>query len=262
MFLRCYPRHKDGKTHRYWSLVETAGCAAGAWCSARCSTWGRSMTANATLGARHRGVRGRRGAGAHLAPFPEDRGLRSPMRQWSRSASGTSRCGAPGSGGVLAGVSAVRATGAGRLLGCPTGREPQRHALDLILQALTAYRLIDPAASGGSTAVVRRECAARPARRGSSWPRSINSIGAWTACSRTSAPSLPTCRPLQDLFNARYDVLLYDLTSTYFESDPPADPTTSGASATAGTNGATACRSCGAVITPRASAAYEVLSGT
>ena len=25
----------------------------------------------------------------------------------------------------------------------------------------------------------------------------------------------------QDLFNARFEVLLYDLTSTYFESDPP-----------------------------------------
>jgi len=25
----------------------------------------------------------------------------------------------------------------------------------------------------------------------------------------------------KDLFNAKFDVLLYDLTSTYFESDPP-----------------------------------------
>jgi transposase len=28
----------------------------------------------------------------------------------------------------------------------------------------------------------------------------------------------------RDLFNARFDVLLYDLTSTYFESDPPEEP--------------------------------------
>ena len=28
----------------------------------------------------------------------------------------------------------------------------------------------------------------------------------------------------RDLFDAKYEVLLYDLTSTYFESDPPADP--------------------------------------
>src|SRR5205814_7865919 len=32
-------------------------------------------------------------------------------------------------------------------------------------------------------------------------------------------------RHWQDLFGARFDVLLYDLTSTYFESDPPADET-------------------------------------
>ena len=32
-------------------------------------------------------------------------------------------------------------------------------------------------------------------------------------------------RRWQDLFGARFDVLLYDLTSTYFESDPPADET-------------------------------------
>ena len=31
------------------------------------------------------------------------------------------------------------------------------------------------------------------------------------------------CRRWQDLFGARFDVLLYDLTSTYFESDPPSD---------------------------------------
>src|SRR5438477_10870188 len=30
-------------------------------------------------------------------------------------------------------------------------------------------------------------------------------------------------RRWQDLFGARFDVLLYDLTSTYFESDPPSD---------------------------------------
>ena len=29
----------------------------------------------------------------------------------------------------------------------------------------------------------------------------------------------------RDLFNCTYEVLLYDLTSTYFESDPPDDPT-------------------------------------
>ena len=34
-------------------------------------------------------------------------------------------------------------------------------------------------------------------------------------------------RRWQDLFGARFEVLLYDLTSTYFESDPPQDPESS-----------------------------------
>jgi hypothetical protein len=46
----------------------------------------------------------------------------------------------------------------------------------------------------------------------------------------------------QDEFGAKFDVLLYDLTSTYFESDPPFPPRTSGALATAGTNVQTVCR--------------------
>ena len=32
---------------------------------------------------------------------------------------------------------------------------------------------------------------------------------------------LVLARALDALFNARFDILLYDLTSTYFESDPP-----------------------------------------
>ena len=46
----------------------------------------------------------------------------------------------------------------------------------------------------------------------------------------------------EDLFAAKFDVLLYDLTSTYFESDPPFPKATSGASATAGTSVRIACR--------------------
>ena len=46
----------------------------------------------------------------------------------------------------------------------------------------------------------------------------------------------------QDLFGAGFEVLLYDLTSTYFESAPPDDEATSAATATAATSAATACR--------------------
>ena len=48
------------------------------------------------------------------------------------------------------------------------------------------------------------------------------SIGVWTSCSNTRRRSSRICEQRwKDLFDAKFDVLLYDLTSTYFESDPP-----------------------------------------
>jgi hypothetical protein len=46
----------------------------------------------------------------------------------------------------------------------------------------------------------------------------------------------------QDLFGARFHVVLYDLTSTYFESDPPAHAATSAGMATAAISAMTACK--------------------
>jgi hypothetical protein len=46
----------------------------------------------------------------------------------------------------------------------------------------------------------------------------------------------------RDLFCARFEVLLYDLTSPYFESDPPDDEADRRRYGAAGTSAATACR--------------------
>ena len=46
----------------------------------------------------------------------------------------------------------------------------------------------------------------------------------------------------RDLFNVSFDVLLYDLTSTYFESDPPSRKATSVGTAIHATTAATACK--------------------
>ena len=54
------------------------------------------------------------------------------------------------------------------------------------------------------------------------WWRFINSTSAWIrliAHKRALFDHLT--QRWKDLFNAKFDVLLYDLTSTYFESDPP-----------------------------------------
>ena len=93
---------------------------------------------------------------------------------------------------------------------------------DLVLQTLCAYRLIDP----GSEWRLHRAWFARSAL--------ADLLGADFALAECH--KLYECHDLllehkaalfsslqarwKDLFNARFEVLLYDLTSTYFESDP------------------------------------------
>jgi transposase len=51
----------------------------------------------------------------------------------------------------------------------------------------------------------------------------MRSIDAWTSCWRTNRRFSHLRQRWEDLFGAKFDVLLYDLTSTYFEADPPED---------------------------------------
>ena len=50
MFVRCKKRRKDGKEHRYWSVVETVRVRSGRVVQ-RCCIWGRSTTASVRRGA-------------------------------------------------------------------------------------------------------------------------------------------------------------------------------------------------------------------
>jgi hypothetical protein len=97
---------------------------------------------------------------------------------------------------------------------------------DLILTALSAYRLLDP----GSEWRLHREWylqSAMPDLLGAGYE--LVEIHKLYRC---LDHLLPSKRALfahlterwRDLFNLTYEVLLYDLTSTYFESDPPEDP--------------------------------------
>ena len=105
---------------------------------------------------------------------------------------------------------------------------PSRKATrwDLILKALTAYRLIDP----GSEWRLHREWYVKSAMGdllGAGYE--LAEIHKLYCCLDFLLPHKRALfdhltRRWQDLFNATYDVLLYDLTSTYFESAPPEDP--------------------------------------
>jgi len=106
--------------------------------------------------------------------------------------------------------------------------EPSRKGTrwDLLLEALTAYRLIDP---GSEWRFHRQwyEQSAMPDLLGAGYE-----LAEIHKLYRCLDHLLPHKRALfahltarwRDLFNASYEILLYDLTSTYFESDPPEDP--------------------------------------
>ena len=51
MFVRAKRRFKDGKEHRYWSVVDNRRRGDGRWCSGRCSISARSTIASARRGA-------------------------------------------------------------------------------------------------------------------------------------------------------------------------------------------------------------------
>lgn len=224
MFLRCTTRKKNGKEHRYWSLVENKRCAGnkvlqrhvlylGEINDQQEANWQKTIDLYEHGQAQPRTV----------ALFPADRvvaddahlvriklselQLRRP-RQW----------GACWLFCQLYEELGLRQFWADHL---PPSRKGTRW--DLILQTLCAYRLIAP----GSEWRLHRQWFEQSAM--------ADLLGA--DFSLAEIHKLYECHDLllehkaalfdhltqrwKDLFNAKFDVLLYDLTSTYCESQPP-----------------------------------------
>ncbi len=226
MFLRSSTRKRNGKEHRYWSIVENKRCAGdrvvqrhvfylGEINDEQQAAWQKTIEIYEHGQTLPRTV----------ALFPEDRAvemedphivriklselqLRRP-RQWGACWLACQLYEELGLDGFWA----------ERL---PPSRKGTRW--DLVLQTLCAYRLIDP----GSEWRLHREWYERSAMG--------DLLGADFG-DLAEAHKLYDCHDLilrhkgelfdhltqrwKDLFNAKFDVLLYDLTSTYCESDPP-----------------------------------------
>ncbi|MGH8545321.1 MAG: IS1634 family transposase [Gammaproteobacteria bacterium] len=228
MYLRCNRRFKDGKEHCYWNIVEAKRCADGRVVQRQVlylgeindsqrEGWCRVIEAFDEDTQRHR----------QLALFPAEREVPEHAKAY----------------GVQVRLEAMelhrpRQWGA-CWLGChlyeqleldrfwqvrlPDSREGTcwRH----VLETLVCYRLIDP----GSEWRLHRlwfEQSAMGDLLGADY-----SLVEKNALYRCLDKVLPHKRALfdhltqrwQDLFGARFDVLLYDLTSTYFESPPQED---------------------------------------
>jgi hypothetical protein len=222
MFLRKTPRKKDGKTHDYWSVVENKRVAGGRVVQRHVLYLGEINSSQAAVWRKAIEVLDEdAGQPRTLALFPEDRcesvapdtsvvQLRlSDMRlcrprQW----------GACWLAGQLWRELELDRFWANRL---PPSRKGTQW--DQILQVLVSYRLIAP----GSEWKLHRDWFGRSAM--------ADLLGADFGLAE--AHKLYACHDLllqhkadlfshlmvrwRDLFNANFDVLLYDLTSTYFE---------------------------------------------
>jgi transposase len=225
MFLRCSTRKKNGKEHRYWSLVENKRCGGGKVVQRHVLYLGeindqQQAAWQKTVDIYEHGQSQPR----TVALFPEDRPPQVDEKDVVRIRLSELQLHRPRQWGAcwlachLYQELKLDEFWAGRL---PPSRKGTRW--DLVLQTLCAYRLIDP----GSEWRLHRQWFERSAM--------ADLLGEDFSLADTH--KLYGCHDLivghktalfdhltgrwKDLFNAKFDVLLYDLTSTYFESCPP-----------------------------------------
>jgi hypothetical protein len=225
MFLRSKTRKKDGKEHRYWSVVENRRVADGRVVQRHVLYLGEINDAQRAAWCHSIEVFDEdAGAAAQMALFPEDRAapelacavvqvklsglqLRRP-RQWGAC---WLACG-------LWDVLQLDAFWQPRL---PPSRKGTRWLK--VLKTLVAYRLIDP----GSEWRLHRhwfDHSAMGDLLGEDFAIA-HSHTLYRCLDHLVAHKQALFSYLQErwrrLFDARFDILLYDLTSTYFECDPP-----------------------------------------
>jgi transposase len=229
MFLRAKTRKKDGKHHRYWSVVENKRVSGGRVVQRQVLYLGELNDVQYAGWVRTiEGLEPHKNNGRQLALFPDDLDelpelscevvqvrlkeitLRRP-RQW----------GACWLALHLWNLLDLDGFWAGLLLPSRQGTRWLN-----VLKALVCYRLIDP----GSEFRFHREWYERSAMG--------DLLGEDFSIAQKDKPYRCMDKLLEhrdglfdhlrerwgELFGVKYDVLLYDLTSTYFESDPPADP--------------------------------------
>jgi len=230
MYLKSHPRVKDGKEHRYWSIAEKYRCADGRVVDrhllylgeindSQQASWLRCI--EAVEEGSHRQLR--------LALFPADRAIPAHAAdigvQVRLSAFRLERPRQWGACWVVCQLWAALQLDQFWRDRLPPSREGT--SWYHVLLVLVAYRFLAP----GSEWHLHREWYARSAMGDllgedravvakDTLYRCLDKLVAHKADLFTFL-----ARRWQDLFGATYDLLLYDLTSTYFESDPPDDGT-------------------------------------
>ena len=225
MFVRCKMRRKDGKEHRYWSVVENVRVRGGRVVQRQVLYLGEINDSQRAAWCRSIAVLDETAGARQLALFPADGAVpaldcevvrirvtdvevRDP-RQW---------------GACWLALSVWDRLALDRFWGprLPPSRQGTRW-LD-VLKVQVCYRLIDP----GSDWRLHRHWYQHSALRDLlGTDRVLTSDTLYRCLDKLVVHKRAFFSFLRarwtTLFDARFDVLLYDLTSTYFESDPPFD---------------------------------------
>jgi transposase len=225
MFLRCTTRKKNGKEHRYWNLVENRRVAGSQVVQRQVLYLGEINDSQQEVWRKSIEVfEDGRSAPRTVALFAEDQ--RAPVddeqviqvRLKDLTVRNARQWGACWLACELYEQLKLDQFWAERL---PPSRKGTRW--DLILETLCVYRLIDP----GSEWRLHRHWFERSAMAdllGSDF-RLADSHRLYDChdllLKHKEALFTHLTERWKDLFNAKFDVLLYDLTSTYFESEPP-----------------------------------------
>lgn len=234
MFLKCNKRKKDGKTHRYWSVVESYRLANGRSAKRQVLYLGEINDSQRLAWCKTiETLEGRAGGPRQIAIFPADRqppeelsGDASTVEPVQVDLSRMQLCRPRQWGACWLALHIWTMLGLDEFFARRLPDSRKGTPWYKILQLLTCARLIKPS----SEWYLHRE-----------WYRQ-SAMGNLLGMEPDIVPknALYHChdkllqhkRELfqhlrdrwQDLFDAKFEVLLYDLTSTYFESDPPQDP--------------------------------------
>jgi Transposase DDE domain len=230
MFLKCRERRKDGKVHRSWSIVESRRhedgkvshrhvLYLGELNDSQRSAWQRTLEV----------IDERTGESRQMALFPADRAVPATPAQIEAlqvRLDGLRLCRPRQWGACWLGDLLWRRLGLDTFFAPRLGRSREGTDWEKVLRVLTLYRLISP----GSEWRLHRhwfDATALPDLLGVDARIAQDDTlyrGHDHVLEHKDALFAHLRERWADLFNASYEVLLYDLTSTYFECDVPESP--------------------------------------
>ena len=228
MFLRSTPRKKDGKTHRYWSVVENRRLADGRVLQRHVLYLGEINDTQAHAWRRSIEVLDEReDAPRTVALFPEDRIDECAMDTSvvRLRLSQLRLCQPRVWGSCWLALKLWERLELDHFWSQRLSTSRKGTRWDQVLFVLVAYRLLSP----GSEWRLHRQWFERSALKDLlGCDERVAEIHKLYAChdrilQHKSAVFDHLVGRWKDLFNAEFDVLLYDLTSTYFEANPPFD---------------------------------------